>query len=621
MFLRRSCGRSYPASGGHPRSGAHNITPMSGYAAPLADMSFVLNHVANLEEISKLNGYQHADPATVDALLEEAGRFFSEVIAPLNRIGDEVGSVLDDDGSVRTPDGFKDAYEMYVESGWAGAHMPAEWGGGGLPYTVGVALNEMFKSANLAFSLCPMLTHGSVEALAHHGDDELVSVYAEKLATGEWTGTMHLTEPQAGSDVGALRTKAVPQPDGTYRLFGTKIFITWGDHDLTDNIIHFVLARTPDAPPGTRGISMFVVPKFIPDTNGEPGERNDYTIVSLEHKLGIHASPTCVVSFGDGGEGAVGYLIGDEMEGMRNMFTMMNAARIGVGEEGLAISERAYQKALQYAHERIQGRPVGASAGESVAIVEHPDVRRTLLTMKAYTEAMRALVYVTAQEGDLSAHGETEEIRRKAGDRISLLTPVVKAWCTDLGVEMASLGLQVHGGMGYVEETGAAQHLRDSRIAPIYEGTNGIQAIDLVLRKLPLRDGGVIEELITDMTEVLADMNDHDELAASRDELTTAVQGLADTSSWLIGQLADGHTNDVLAGATPFLTQLGTVAGGWLMAKAALGALLQPPKVDQDYLADKINTAKFYCEHLLPKANGLIPTIKAGNTLIAESRL
>ncbi|MDX1467759.1 MAG: acyl-CoA dehydrogenase [Acidimicrobiia bacterium] len=594
---------------------------MSGYTAPLADMSFVLNHVANLEAISKLNGFQHADPATVDALLEEAGRFFSEVIAPLNRIGDEVGSVLDDDGSVRTPDGFKDAYKMYVESGWAGAHMPAEWGGGGLPYIVGVALNEMFKSANLAFSLCPMLTHGSVEALKHHGDDALVSTYAEKLTVGEWTGTMHLTEPQAGSDVGALRTRAVPKEDGTYRLFGTKIFITWGDHDLAGNIIHFVLARTPDAPPGTRGISMFVVPKFVPDANGEPGERNDYTIVSLEHKLGIHASPTCVISFGDGGEGAVGYLIGDEMEGMRNMFTMMNAARIGVGEEGLAISERALQQALRYAHERIQGRPVGASAKESVSIVEHPDVRRMLLTMKAYTEAMRALVYVTAQEGDLAAHGESDEIRSRAGERLSLLTPVVKAWCTDLGVEMASLGIQVHGGMGYVEETGAAQHLRDSRIAPIYEGTNGIQAIDLVLRKLTLRDGAVIEELITDMTEALSDMNDHEQLALFRDQLTTAVQGLADTSGWLIGQIAEGHTNDALAGATPFLTQLGTVAGGWLMAKAAVAALRQPANVDPGFLADKITTARFYGEHLLPKANGLVPTIKAGYTLLAESRL
>lgn len=592
---------------------------MSDFYPPIDDINFTLNHVADLEAVSKLNGYQHADPDTVEAIVEEAGRFFAEVMAPLNKVGDQQGSVLADDGTVKTPDGFKEAYNKYVESGWASAFMPVDWGGGGLPYTVGVAINEMFKTANLAFSLGPMLTHGSVEALKEHGTEEQRQSYLEKLVSGEWTGTMNLTESEAGSDVGALRTKAIPQDDGSYRLFGTKIFITWGEHDLTDNIIHMVLARTPDAPPGTGGISMFLVPKYILDSQGGPGERNDYTVVSLEHKLGIHASPTCVISFGDSGNGAIGYLVGEEMAGMRNMFTMMNAARIGVGMEGLAISERAYQQALGFAKERIQGKLIGSSSREKVAIVEHPDVRRMLLTMKAYTEAMRALVYIAAQEGDFAAHAATEERQQTATDRLALLTPIVKAWCTDVGVEMASLGIQVHGGMGYVEETGAAQHLRDARIAPIYEGTNGIQAIDLVLRKLPLSDGAVVTEFIRHMTEVLEGMNEHDELGLFRDELTSAIQSLADTSTWLGERLANGEIDSALAGATPYLKQFGTVLGGWLMARAAIAALTA--EGDQAFLTNKVVTARFYGEHLLPQANGLVSTIKAGGSLIARSAL
>ncbi|HSO48972.1 MAG TPA: acyl-CoA dehydrogenase family protein, partial [Acidimicrobiia bacterium] len=476
---------------------------MSDYAPRLDDINFTLGHVAGLEEVSKLNGYQHADPETVAAILEEAGRFFSEVMAPLNQIGDRQGSVLGEDGSVRTPDGFKEAYQKFVESGWAAAHLPEEWGGGGLPYMVGVVIEEMFKTANMAFALCPTLTHGAVEALRIHGSEALLGAYMEKLVRGEWTGTMNLTESEAGSDLGALRTRAEPQADGTYRIFGTKIFITWGDQDLTENIIHFVLARLPDSAPGTKGISMFMVPKFILDENGNPGQRNDYKIVSLEHKLGIHASPTCVVSFGDAGEGAVGYVVGEAGSGMRSMFTMMNAARIGVGMEGVAVGERAYQRALRYARERVQGRAIGASDTARVPILQHPDVRRMLLTMKANVEAMRSLLYVTAAEADRHIRGETEDAREVAGSRLSLLTPIVKAWCTDLGVEVASLGIQVHGGAGYIEETGAAQYLRDSRIAPIYEGTNGIQAIDLVLRKLPLENGAVVTALITEMTEVV----------------------------------------------------------------------------------------------------------------------
>ncbi|HEY7470389.1 MAG TPA: acyl-CoA dehydrogenase [Acidimicrobiia bacterium] len=584
---------------------------MAGYQAPIDDMTFSLNHVAALESVSKLNGYQHADPGTVATILEEAGRFFSEVIAPLNRIGDQQGSVLIE-GGVKTPDGFKEAYRKYVDSGWAAAHMPTEWGGGGLPYIVGVAIQEMFKTANMAFALAPTLTHGAVEALVRHGSEELRASFLEKLVSGEWTGTMNLTEPEAGSDVGALRTKAIAQGDGSYRLFGTKIFITWGDQDLTDNIIHLVLARTPAAPPGTKGISMFLVPKYILDAKGDPGERNDIQVVSLEHKLGIHASPTCVLSFGDGGEGAIGYLVGAEQEGMRNMFTMMNAARVAVGMEGVAIGEMAYQQALGYARERVQGRPIGGEATESVAIIEHPDVRRNLLTIKAYVEAMRALLYYTAGEGDHMFHAETEERRKLASDRLALLTPIVKAWCTDVGVELASIGLQIHGGMGYVEETGAAQLLRDSRIAPIYEGTNGIQAIDLVLRKVPMENGAAVAGLLTEMASVLETMEGREELALFREELTVAIQGLAESSTWLGARLVEGDIQSALAGASPYLRQFGLVLGGWLMAVAAVTALGGAPGFDPTFLNGKVNTARFYGEQLLPAANGLVPAVKGG---------
>ncbi len=594
---------------------------MTTYVPPLQEHNFVLNHVADLESVSKLNGYQHADPATVSTILEEAGRFFSEVMAPLNRVGDEQGSSLGEDGVVNTPDGFDDAYNKLVESGWPGAHLSAEWGGGGLPYLVGSVIQEMFKTSNMAFSLCGMLTQGAVEAIEKHGSDELKEGYLEKLVSGEWTGTMNLTEPEAGSDVGALRSKAIKQDDGSYRIFGTKIFITWGDQDLTDNVIHLVLARTEGAPEGTRGISMFLVPKHVLNEDGTPGEMNDLKIVSLEHKLGIHASPTCVISFGDEGDGAVGYLVGEEMAGMRNMFTMMNAARIGVGMEGLAMSEGAYQQALTYAKERIQGRLVGGSDPDSVAIVEHLDVRRMLLTIRANTEAMRALLYYAARTGDLSAHAEPEDAREDASKLLGLLTPIVKAWMTDLGVEMASLGLQVHGGMGYVEETGAAQFYRDSRIAPIYEGTNGIQAIDLVLRKLPIENGAVVESLITEMTEVLSAMSDHDDLGAFRDELTSALQDLADTTSYLAAKLAAGDLDDPLAAASPYLRQFGTVLGGWLMAKAAVAAKSEPAEHDSEFLHEKVITARFYGEHLLPQARGLVATIKAGGDLLAAASL
>jgi alkylation response protein AidB-like acyl-CoA dehydrogenase len=589
---------------------------MAAYEPRLDDIVFTLTHVGGLDSVAKLDGFQDIDADTARQVLGEAARFFSEVMAPLNRVGDQQGSVLTPEGTVKTPDGFKEAYRKYVEAGWSAAHLSERWGGGGLPYIVGVVIEEMFKTANMAFSLAPMLTHGAVEALERHGTDEMRAVYLEKLVSGEWAGTMNLTEPEAGSDLGAVRTRAERQEDGTYRLFGTKIFITWGDQDLTENIIHLVLARTPGSPPGTKGISMFLVPKFIPDANGEPGERNDVRVVSLEHKLGIHASPTCVLSYGEDGRGAVGYLVGEEHHGMRNMFTMMNLARVGVGMEGVAIGERAYQQALGYARERVQGREIGGDSKESVAIIEHPDVRRMLLTMKSNVEAMRSLLYMVSGEGDHHIHADSEERRKLAGDRLALMTPIVKAWCTDLGVEMASLGVQVHGGMGYIEETGAAQLLRDSRIAPIYEGTNGIQAIDLVLRKIPIEGGAVVSALIAEMAAELETMTPYEELAQFREELAVAIQGLGETSSWLGERLLAGDLRSALAGASPYLRQFGTVLGGWLMARAAVAALGGPTGFDAGFLTEKVSTARFYGEQLLPMANGLVPAVKGGADLL-----
>ena len=590
---------------------------MSEYKPPLDDIEFVLNNVADLERISKLNGFQHADPDTATGVLAEAGRFFSEVIAPTNRTGDEQGSVLQDDGSVKTPDGFKEAYDKFVQAGWAGVHLPESAGGGGFPYTVGIALQEMFTSANLAFSLAPLLTQGAIDALVQHGSPDQQQTYLEKLSSGQWTGTMCLTEPQAGSDLGAITTRAVKQGDGTYRLTGQKIFITWGEHDLTENIIHLVLAKTPDAAPGTKGISMFIVPKHIPDAGGAPGERNDVRVVSLEHKLGIHASPTCVLSFGDD-EGAVGYLVGEEQRGMKYMFTMMNTARIGVAVEGLALGEMAYQRAARYALERIQGRALGAK--EASPIVEHPDVRRMLMTMRANNEAMRSALYATAALIDLERHAETEEERTKSGERVALMIPILKAWCTDLGVEMTSLGIQVHGGMGYVEETGAAQLMRDARIAPIYEGTNGIQALDLVTRKVPMRGGQVVGEFVTEMVETAAALKEIEGMETSAEELDRALAVLAEVSAHVGDKMAKGEYADAIAGATPFTRMWGTVVGGAHLAEGALAAarMLNGDGSDDRFLEAKLATARFYCEQILPTAAGLGPSVTAGSDILFE---
>ncbi len=569
------------------------------YRPPLRDIEFVLEHIADLPTLAGLPAYEHVDLDTVDGLLDEAGRFMAEVVAPTNRVGDTQGAVRNDDGTVTVPEEFAKAYQQYVAAGWNGIKGDPEYGGHGFPGVVGLAVQEMLTTANMAFSLCPMLTMSTILAVSAHGTDQQKADYLAHLISGEWTGTMVLTEPEAGSDVGALRTKATPAEDGTWRIDGTKIFITWGEHDITDNIIHLVLARAPGSPPGTKGISLFIVPKFVLDADGRPGERNSVTCVSIEHKLGIHGSPTCVMAFED----AVGYLVGEVNDGMRAMFTMMNDARLHVGLEGLGITERAYQGAVAFATTRLQGRAIGAPAETTSPIIDHPDVRRMLMTMRANAEAMRGLLYDTARAIDLANHHPDSATRDHWRDRAGLLTPVAKAWCTDLGVEMASLGLQVHGGMGFVEETGAAQHYRDSRIAPIYEGTNGIQAVDLVLRKLPIGGGEAVRSYLADLDGIHAEVEAAGpELDAIARELGEGIELLRNATEWL---LAGDDPNDRLAAATPYLRLFGIVAGGAYLGRMAAAAL--GGAAEDSFLAAKVATARFYAEQLLPQAFGLVP--------------
>ncbi|MDQ1375903.1 MAG: 3-(methylsulfanyl)propanoyl-CoA dehydrogenase [Acidimicrobiaceae bacterium] len=592
---------------------------MPDYAPPFRDIRFVLERVVDLQGLAKLEAYHHADPDTCFGIIEEAGRFLAEVFGPLNRIGDQVGSILDHAGNVVTPPGFRQAYQAYVDAGWGAVPFEPAFGGGGFPWVVAVVIQEILTSANMAFSLCPLLNQGAIDMLTRFGTPEQQATFLEKMIAGVWTGTMNLTEPEAGSDVGALRTKAVPSGggDGSWRITGQKIFITFGDHDLADNIIHLVLARIPGAPPGTKGISCFIVPKHLVNPDGSLGERNDVRCVSIEHKLGIHASPTCVMSYGDNG-GAVGYLVGEANAGMRYMFHMMNVARLSVGLEGLAIAERAYQASRLYAQQRRQGRAVGAPATVSSPIVEHPDVRRMLLTMKAQTEAMRCLLYTNAAAMDRARHGADADERQASQELVDLLTPICKGWCTDVGVSVTSLAIQVHGGMGYVEETGVAQYYRDSRIAPIYEGTNGIQAIDLVMRKLPLRGGGVVKSLLGDMDSVVGELAEAGpDLDPIRVGLGNGIEVLRQASAWLLGRVAS-EPNDALAGATPYLELFGLVAGGWLLARSALAAHRQLAANagggadDEEFLAAKVATARFFCQQLLPGTAGLVPAVTAG---------
>ena len=596
---------------------------MAEYSAPLRDIRFVLEHLVDLSGITQLAAYEHVDADGVYSVLEENARFMEDLVAPLNRVGDEQASVRHDDGSVTTPDGFKEAYQAYVDAGWGGVPFPPEYGGGGFPWLVGIAMQEILTSANMSFSMCPLLSQGAIDMLLHHASEEHRETYLPKMVTGEWTGTMNLTEPQAGSDVGALTTKAVPQDDGSYRITGTKIFISWGEHDLSENIVHLVLARTPSAPPGTKGISCFIVPKHLLEDDGTLGARNDVTCVSIEHKMGIKASPTCVLSYGDAGDGAVGYLIGEENAGMRYMFTMMNTARLSVGLQGLSLAERAFQMALAYAGERRQGRAPGAPAGEQSLIIDHPDVRRMLLTQKACIEALRGILYANAAAMDRAAHDPDEAVRAASDELADILTPVSKGWGTDLGVELTSLALQVFGGMGYIEETGIAQLYRDARIAPIYEGTNGIQAMDLVGRKLPLRAGAAVGDYLGQIQATLDALAADEELASIHAALADGLDALRAATDWLLANgLADPL--DALAGATPYLRLFSLVTGGWLMARqaqAATRALTDADPGDKDFLEGKVLTARFFCEQVLPQARGWLPAVTATNRDLAAAPL
>lgn len=585
------------------------------YSAPVEDILHTLNTAVGLSDLIARGVYDGLDMDTVRAVVEEAGKFGSDVLDPLNHHGDKVGSKLID-GGVRTPDGWKDAYARFCEGGWNALPGPEEFGGQGLPEVVSVAVTEIWNAANLSFSLCPLLSQGAVAALLSHGSVELKKAYLPKMVSGEWPGTMNLTEPHAGSDLGHIRTRAERQPDGTYKLFGNKIFITYGDHDLADNIVHMVLARCSDAPAGTRGISLFLVPKYLVDVDGAIGARNDVVTAGVEHKLGIHASPTCTLKYGENG-GAVGYLVGEENRGLNIMFIMMNAARLGVGMQGVAVADRATQHAIAYANERTQGRGPNGRSGEMCAIIEHADIRRTIMTMKTLTQAARAICLVTAREIDLMHRGESKEVREAAGALSALLTPVAKAFSTDIGVEVASMGLQVHGGMGFMEETGAAQYYRDARILPIYEGTNGIQAIDLVTRKLPLADGavvrGYIEELRDTADEVRA--SNRPEFGLMGQRLEEAVNALGEASEYMIAQL-QANPEAALTGAQQYLRLFGLAAGGSYLARGALAAVRDGSAANGG--AGHVVGARFFAEQLLTAAPAHAQAVITGADVLAD---
>ncbi|HEY5831806.1 MAG TPA: acyl-CoA dehydrogenase [Hyphomicrobiaceae bacterium] len=579
------------------------------YQAPVDDIVHALKTAADLDDLTARNILEGVDEDTIRAVIGEAGKFASEVLDPLSMSGDLAGSKLVD-GKVVTPPGWKEAYQQFAAGGWGALAAPEEWGGQNLPQIIATAAGEIWNSSNLAFGLCPLLTHGAIDAIEAQGTDELKRLYLPKMVSGEWTGTMNLTEPHAGSDLSLLKTRAVKQADGTYRIFGTKIFITYGDHEMTDNIIHLVLARLPDAPPGTRGISLFLVPKRLVNKDSSLGGPNDVICAGVEHKLGIHASPTCVMKYGEKGEGAVGYLVGEENRGLNVMFIMMNAARLAVGTQGVSVAERATQRAIAYAKERRQGRS-GKGGGDGMApIIEHADIRRSLMTMKALTQAARAICLVTAKETDVARRAKNPAERAAAQHRVALLTPVAKAFSTDIGCEVASIGVQVHGGMGFIEETGAAQIYRDARILPIYEGTNGIQAIDLVTRKLPLEGGKVIEGYIGELALTAEEVrrSNRPEFGRMGERLAEAVVALADATRWLGGALTK-NPDAALAGAAPYLRLFGLAAGGIYLAKGALAAARDSATNGQ---SQAITVARFFAENLATAAPGLKETVIAG---------
>lgn len=576
------------------------------YRAPVAEISHTLKQVADMKQALESGKLGDLSEDLVDAVLEEAGKFASERIAPLNRDADTIGAKLEN-AVVTTPPGFAQTYKDWSEGGWNAISGPEEFGGQGLPNMLAVAASEMWNSASMGFALCPLLTIGAIEAVATHGSDELKAKYLEKLVSGEWTGTMNLTEPACGSDLAALKTQAKPAGDGSYRIFGQKIYITYGEHDMTENICHLVLARLPDAPEGTRGISLFLVPKFLVNDDGSLGARNDAFCQSIEHKIGIHGSPTCVMIYGDGFEGtepgAIGYLIGEENRGLACMFTMMNNARLNVGTQGVAIGEAAYQHALNYAHERKQGK-ASSYEGEGMApIVHHPDVQRNLLTMKSMTNAARGICYSCAYALDMQHRSEGEEAKMWA-ERAGILTPIAKAFSTDIGCEVASIGVQIHGGMGFIEETGAAQYMRDARINPIYEGTNGIQAIDLVTRKLPLSGGDAVKGYINDLRSIVEDVRgaNHDGFGKTAELLDGALNEVEEATDWLLVQMSEGKLDEALSGATPYQRLFGLAAGGCYLAKAGLA----------DNEKDRATLARFYAENFAAECAALKHTVTGG---------
>jgi 3-(methylthio)propanoyl-CoA dehydrogenase len=591
------------------------------YKAPLKDMLFAIKHIANIDAVAQIPGFEDAGFDTAQAVLEECAKFNEGVLSPLNWEGDKNPSYLKD-GKVTTTPGFKEAFKQYADGGWQGLQHPADFGGQGLPKTIGAACIEMCNSANMSFALCPLLTDGAIEALLTAGSDELKATYLEKLVSGQWTGTMNLTEPQAGSDLALVRTRAEPLPDGTYKIFGTKIYITYGEHDMAENIVHLVLARAQGAPEGVKGISLFVVPKFMVGKDGALGARNDVHCVSIEHKMGIKASPTAVLQYGDNG-GAIGYLVGQENRGLEYMFIMMNAARYAVGMQGIAIAERAYQKAVQYAKDRVQSRPVDGSMDASAPIIHHPDVKRMLMTMRAYTEGCRALAAGAAAAFDVAHHHPDVEVRKQNAAFYEFMVPLVKGYSTEMSLEVTSLGVQVHGGMGFIEETGAAQYYRDAKILTIYEGTTAIQANDLVGRKTS-RDGGQMAKAIVsqiEATEKALAARDSVHARAVLKRLTAARKALIDVIEFVAGN-TKASPNAVFAGSVPYLMLAGNVFAGWQMARSLLAAEDElAAGNDADFMKAKITTARFYADHMLSKAPGVRDSIVEGAASVTELAL